>query len=156
MKESGYLTSASPFKFPVPAFVATAAYAGTQKEVDTTTPPGVSLGQSPMTATHLKGQTMTLTFKSLSRNGKNAFYSGAATTLRFALSVFPNKSYPQTITVPDDTFASPRAVKVKTTVAERKAARAALPKPTLAERAAKAQKRADELKAKLADQHAGM
>lgn len=100
------------------------------------------------TVTEARGpqeKTMTLTQKGLSKNGKNAFYSGAATTLRFALSAFPNKTAPTTIEVPDGVFAQ---VAPKLTKEERKAARAAKPKATLAEKIAQREAALARLKAK--------
>jgi hypothetical protein len=82
-------------------------------------------------------KTMTLTFKNLSKNGKTAFYSGAATVLRLALTAFPDKNYPASFEVADGVFAPAKVAKVAMTPEEKaaaKAARAALPKPTLAER----------------------
>lgn len=86
---------------------------------------------------------MTLTYKQSSKNGKVAYYSGAATTLRIGVSAFPNKTAPQTIEVPDGIFAGP---KPKLTKEERKALRASQPKPTLAQRAEAAEARARKLR----------
>jgi len=99
---------------------------------------------------------MTLTLKGLSKNGKAAFYAGAATTVRIQLSAFVDQTAPQAIAVPDGAFAPPRQPKPKLTPEERKALRASRPKPTLAERAAAAQKRADALAAKAAEAEAGL
>jgi len=91
---------------------------------------------------------MTLTLKGLSKNGKAAYYTGAAVTIRIALQAFVDQTAPQAISVPDGAFAPAKPV---LTPEERKALRAARPKPTLAERAAAAQKRADALAAKAAE-----
>lgn len=91
---------------------------------------------------------MILTRKSISKNGKAAYYTGAAQTLRFPLGVFPNKTAPESITVTDDLFAPARQPKVKETKEERKARLAALPKPTLAEKIAKREAALAALKAK--------
>lgn len=53
------------------------------------------------------------------------------------------------------TFAEPKAAKAKLTPEERKAARAAAPKLTLAERVAKAAERTEKLRAKLAAEQVG-
>lgn len=143
-------------KIPVPAFVKTASYVGTQEVVDTTQsvvvsctqigreaiPPDGSVGQG----TFHKDKTMTLTLKGLSKNGRAAFYSGAVTPIRLNLATFPNKTAPATIEVPDGTFAAGKAPKVKLTKEER----AALPKPTLAEKIAKREAQLAKDKAKLA------
>lgn len=89
---------------------------------------------------------MVLTFKGLSKNGRAAFYSGAASPVRFQLSAFPGKQHPDSIEVVGDVFATAKAAKVKMTKEER----AALPKPTLAERIAKREAQLAKDKAKLA------
>ena len=93
---------------------------------------------------------MTFTLKGLSKNGKQAIYTGATQNLRFPVGAFEGKVAPQTIT-DLSVFAAPvvKPPKVKMTPEERKAARAAKPKPTLAEKVAAAQKRAAALQAKL-------
>ena len=93
---------------------------------------------------------MTFTLKGLSKNGKQAIYTGAIQNLRFPVGAFEGKVAPQTIT-DLSVFAAPvvKTPKVKMTPEERKAARAAKPKPTLAEKVAAAQKRAAALQAKL-------
>lgn len=145
-------------KFPVPAFVPTAAYATEQKGVDTTTRLSVSLAQPlPITATNVKlsrRMTMTLTLKGLSKNGKAAFYGGAAVTLRLSLAAFPNKTPPTTIEVADGVFSAAKAPKVKMTIEERKAARAAAPKLTLAEKIARREAALAKDKEKLAKESA--
>ena len=98
---------------------------------------------------------MKLTFKGYSRNSKNAFYSGAAVAIRIPLSAFPEKQAPQEFEVADGVFApakvkAVREPKRKLTAEER----AALPKPTLAEKARKAQERADRLAKKAAEAEA--
>lgn len=95
-------------------------------------------------------KTMALTLKGLSKNGKQAFYSGAAQVIRIAVGAFPGKTAPQTIPVPDGVFEGPRQPKAKMTAEERKALRAAKPKPTLAERIAKREAQLAKDKAKLA------
>lgn len=131
----------------------------TQKSVDTVSVVEVtSQGTPPLAApetTSTRSRPMILQFKSLSRNGKNAFYTGAAVAIRVPLSAFPNKTQPDQIEVADGVFAPAKAAKVKMTAEERKAARAAKPKPTLAEKAAKAKERADKLAAELAAANEG-
>lgn len=93
---------------------------------------------------------MELTFKSLSKNGKNAFYGGAATVIRIALSAFPDKQAPAVIDVNDGVFAPAKQPKVRETKEERKARLAAQPKPTEAEKIARAEAALAKRKAKLA------
>ena len=124
-----------------------------QKAVDTAR--GVVIGslQSQDAATETnRSRTMTLTFKSLSKNGKNAFYSGAANVLRFPIAAFVNKQHPTTIEIVGEggDLAPAKQPKAQMTAEERKAARAARPKPTIAEQAKRAQERADKLAAKAA------
>lgn len=118
---------------------------GSQKLSATAIQPTPSVGQ------HNKEQNYmaTLTFKGLNRKGNVAIYSGLKTSVRIALASFADKTAPQELTI-DGPFTEGAAQKVKMTAEERKAARAAKPKPTLAERAAAAQKRADALAAKVA------
>jgi len=127
---------------------------GTQKVVDTAAADEVKLDQPQGEATETQASrstnTMNLSFKSLSKNGKNAFYSGAAVAIRIPLSAFPDKQAPASIEVADGAFAPAKEPKVKMTAEERKTARANKPKPTLAELAKRAQDRADKLAAKLA------
>jgi len=81
--------------------------------------------------TPAKENRMNLQYKGLSKNGKNAFYTGPATALRFPLSAFVDKKAPQSIDVADVFAVKPvKTPKVKLT----KEQRAALPKPTLAEK----------------------
>lgn len=94
---------------------------------------------------------MQLQFKSLSKNGKQAFYSGAAKPIRFALTAFVDGIAPEVIEVADGTFAAPKPPKVKLTAEERKALRAAKPKPTLAEVIAQREAKLNKLKAQLAE-----
>ena len=151
----------------VPAFVPTSAYAGvrvsdlpaaksgpeeksfsTQIALDNVDAIGLLLVHRPIQAIetgNIKEQkNMTLTYVKLSRNGKNAFYSGAAIPFRIPLSAFPGKTAPQTIEVTGEPFAPARQPKAKLTKEER----AALPKPTLAEKIAKREKALADLKAK--------
>ncbi|MES2360010.1 MAG: hypothetical protein V4529_16845, partial [Gemmatimonadota bacterium] len=107
---------------------------GTKKSVDTA--PSLEVDSIQLLAiTPHKEKQMTITLKTLSKNGKQAYYSGAAQILRFPLGVFPGKVAPASFTVTDDLFApaSVKEAKPKLTAEERKAARAAKPKPTLAE-----------------------
>ncbi len=91
-------------------------------------------------------KTMTLTLKNLSKNGKRAIYSGALQSINFTLGLFPNKTAPASIEVADGVFAVSKPAKVKLTKEER----AALPKPTLAERIAKREAQLAKDKAQLA------
>ena len=130
-----------------------------QKVLDIATQDEVSCPQvesnSAIDAAAKKQQehTMTLTFKSLSKNGRAAIYAFGRNSVRFALGSFADKKYPNAIEAsPSEgaSFVEPAAPKVKLTAEERKAQRAAKPKPTLAERAAAAQKRAEKLAAQAA------
>lgn len=133
----------------VPAFVRTASYVGTQKTLDSATRPEVSLDGTPQPAANFnsvqKQETvMQLTLVGHSKNGRAAFYAGAAQRLRISVGAFPNKTAPTTIEVADGAFAPARQPKAKLTKEER----AALPKPTLAEKIAKREAALAALKAK--------
>jgi hypothetical protein len=102
---------------------------------------------------------MILTYKSSSKNGKQAYYSGAALVQRFVVKGFKGGVAPASFEVVDGVFEEPKvkaekvklsAEEKKAAAAERKAARAAKPKPTLAELAQRAQDRANKLAAKAA------
>ncbi len=150
-KEWDELKARGPIEFPVPAFVQSAAYVVEQKVIDAGCAPIVVSVQSPTKTTNFQEvRKMTLTLKGLSKNGENAFYAGARVALRIRVGAFPDKVAPSTIEVADGVFAPGKQPKVKLTAEERKALRAAKPKPTLAERAATAQARADKLAAKAA------
>lgn len=93
---------------------------------------------------------MTLSLKGLDKRGRNAIYTGSAVALRIPVGAFPEKTAPASIDVADGIFAGPKAPKAQMTAEERKAARAAQPKLTLAEKVAKAEERAAKLREKLA------
>lgn len=145
------VTLQRPFQVPVPAFVPSASYVGAGESkadrnfsLDTITRLGVESLQAekaapPIPAANERKKMMDLTLKGTSRNGKRAIYGGAANTFHIPVSAFPNRTPPQTISVADGTFepAKVKQPKVKMTPEERAAARAAKPKPTLAERIAK-------------------
>lgn len=126
-----------------------------QKVVDMSSSLEVDCQKSAIMPQGLEKKVMVLTFKGLSKNRKNAFYSGAKNVQRFALSGFVGKEAPASFEVADGVFEPTAAPKVKLSAEERKAQRAAQPKPTLAELAQRAQARADKLKAK-ADAASGM
>ncbi len=141
--------------------VVDSAASGGVDSVQTSEPQAIPQAASTSAARDQQPQekTMTLTLKNLSKNGKNAFYAGAATTLRFALSAFPSRQAPTSFTVSDGIFAEPKTAKAAMTVEEKaaaKAARAALPKPTLAERIAKREAQLAKDKAKLQAQSASL
>lgn len=119
-----------------------AAYA--KKSVDNAHQVAVTLPKSPMTAQAGSSKKMTLTYKGLSKNGKQAFYSGAVRTLKFSLAVFPDKTAPDSITVDDGAFRAAGEKKAKMSKEER----AALPKPTLAEVIKRREAALEKLKAK--------
>jgi hypothetical protein len=91
---------------------------------------------------------MQLNLKGLDKRGRNAIYTGAAVSIRIPIGAFPDKQPPQTLEVGDG-FAGPKEPKARMTPEERKAARAAQPKLTLAEKVAKAEQRTAALRAKL-------
>lgn len=97
---------------------------------------------------------MTLTLAGQSKNGKAAFYTGAAQRLRIPVGAFPDKTPPQTFEVADGVFAPARQPKAKMTAEERKAARANAPKLTLAERIAKREAQLQKDKERLAAEQA--
>jgi hypothetical protein len=97
---------------------------------------------------------MTLTLTGHSKNGRAAFYSGARQPVRYSLALFPNKVAPETIPMEDGIFAPGKQPKVKLTPEERKAAAAAKPKLTLAEKIARAEEKLAAAKAKLAKEAA--
>lgn len=144
----------APLRFPVPRFVASRAYVGTQKAVDNASSVVIQSGSrtSPST-TQQKGQkTMQLTKAGTSKNGKAAFYDGAKQRLRIPLGVFAGGQAPDTIDVPEGLFEAKPTPKYKMTAEERKAARAAAPKLTLAEKIAKREEALARLKAKAAQE----
>ena len=113
--------------------------------------------KTPISASLTRRRTVTLTLKGHSKNGKTAFYTGAATVIRISLGAFINKQAPTIIEVEPD-FAPVKAPRVKLTAEERaarnaaaKAARAAAPKPTLAEKIARREALLARDKAKLAE-----
>lgn len=91
--------------------------------------------------------TMQLTLKGLNAKRTTAIYSGTLGSIRIGLSAFPGKTAPETIEVGGEVFAvkAPKVAKAKLTKEER----AALPKPTAAERVAKMEERLAKAKAKL-------
>ena len=96
-------------------------------------------------ATKGTNQMATLSLKGYSKNGKTALYSGLRTVTRLSATNFDGAA-PSTIEVNADNFAAARVAESK---AERKARLAALPKPTIAERAAKLEAKAAKLRASL-------
>lgn len=147
-------------RFPVPAYVPFLAldlpsqtiFAERKISLDKEIAPEVSLQKLDMTSTKAaqkqpqENSTMTLSLKNLTKNGKAAIYTGAVQPIRLSLSVFPDKTAPQTIEVPEGIFTGARVAKAKLTKEER----AALPKPTLAQKAEKARLRAEKLAQELA------
>ncbi len=95
-------------------------------------------------------KTMRVTKRGQSKNGKATFYEGAGAPLRFQNNVFVDNTPPDTIDFAEGIFKAPRAPKVKLTPEERKAARAAKPKPTAAEKLAKLEEKAAKLRAEAA------
>lgn len=95
-------------------------------------------------------KTMTLTLKGLDKRGRNGIYTGAAVAIRIPVGAFPDKTAPASLEVGDGQLAGPKAKRSQMTPEERKAARKAQPKLTLAEKVAKAEERAAKLREKLA------
>jgi len=149
---------------PVPSFVPTASYVGTQKEMIIPSRSMVSLAGQGSSNSFSRGEAemkheahdsetpnpvLTLTFTGLSKNGKAAFYSGAARQLRLPVGLFAGQP-PASFSVANGIFVA-KAVKVakkKLTKEER----AALPKPTLAEKIAKKEAQIARLKASLQEE----
>ena len=135
---------------------------GPQKSVDTEPPAAVDSTQINSSEVVVEATSepnpeprttnMTLTLKGTSKNGKVAFYSGAAQTVRLQTGLFAGGTAPQAIEVPDGTFLG---AKVKLTKEERKAARATAPKPTLAEKIAKREAALARLREKAAKEASG-
>ena len=90
---------------------------------------------------------MQLTLKGLNAKKTTAIYSGTLGSVRIGISAFPGKTAPATIDV-EDVFAVKAAKEAKAKLTKEE--RAALPKPTEAEKIAKMQERLDRAKAKLA------
>lgn len=116
--------------------------------------PSIPLVESPLTVhpaptAQKDKQTMKLTLKGLNRKQTTALYSGTPGTVRIGLAAFPNKTAPAEIEVAGGVFAvkAPKAAKVKLSKEER----AALPKPTTAEKIAKMEARLVAAKKKLED-----
>jgi hypothetical protein len=87
---------------------------------------------------------MVLTLKTLTKNGKQAIYTGLRTAIRIALVSFVDKAAPETLEIIGPVLGA-RVPRAKMTQEEKDAAKLArknAPKPTLAERAARAQARA--------------
>jgi hypothetical protein len=89
---------------------------------------------------------MTLTLVGTSKNGKRAFYTGASHRQNYAVEGFVGEVAPKSFEVPDGVFTPGKQPKAKLTKEER----AALPKPTLAEKIAKREAALAALKAKAA------
>jgi hypothetical protein len=130
------------------------------KVVDTETRDGVDLLKSPIKAAEesesnpaqQEHRKMTLSLKGNSKNGKYAIYVGAASPIRVALANFAERQAPATLVVVGEGGAdlvAAKQPKPKLSAEERKALRASQPKPTEAERIAKAEERLAKRKAKL-------
>ncbi len=126
--------------------------------VDNPVPQEVSSHQStptsalPATPPANQEQNMDITLtlsKKPRKSTRIVIYESPLNSVQFLRTAF-GATLPETLTLSGDGFAEPKAAKVKETKEERKARLAALPKPTLAEKVAAAQKRADALREKLA------
>lgn len=116
-------------------------------------PPAAPAGGSPARSTSME-QTITLTLNEAPRKSERLiFYTGGHIhTVQFLKTAFPEGVPPKTLTITGN-FAevpAPKVPRAKETPEERKARLAAMPKLTLAEKVAKAEKRAQELREKLA------
>ena len=130
-----------------------AAMNETQKSVDTSCEVVVRSLNAPIMALPIQERTMTLTLKGLNRRGTQAIYTGLRTAVRFPLAAFLNKTAPTVIKIEGD-FAPPTAPKAKLTAEQKEAAKLArknAPKPTEAERIARAEAALAKRKAKLAE-----
>jgi hypothetical protein len=122
-----------------------------QKGVDSPAATVIELGQPSIPEAadrkpNERNKTM-LTLKGLSKNGKRGIYVGAAKAVYFDKDAFADGNLPQTIDIPGLKAKEERVPKAKMTPEERKAARAARPKPTLAERIARSEARLASLRA---------
>ena len=151
--------------FPVPAFVASAAYVieTPKKVVDKTPAHEVSFARYVVNSDdsrvgQIKETVMNLTKIGTSKNGKKTSYAGAARKLTFANAAFVNSTAPDAFDVADGVFAPAvvKTPKVKMTAEERKAARANKPKLTLAEKIAKREEQIAKMKAKLTSDNASL
>lgn len=94
--------------------------------------------------------TMTFQLKGLNKKGNQAIYTSGRHQVRFGVKGFVDGVTPETIEI-DAPLTVPvvKEPKVKMTAEERKAARAAKPKPTVAEKLEAARKRVEKLQASL-------
>lgn len=117
--------------------------------------PAPTPGMTPAPSRNEHTMNLTLKRSDAARKGVRLviynFTDGRAGSVQFLRTAFPKDAVPDTITMEGD-FAEyvPKEAKVKETAAERKARLAALPKLTLAEKVARAEKRTADLRAKLA------
>jgi hypothetical protein len=145
----GFLPRRGPLAFPVPPFIFSASYAC----IPIVDPVG-SL-HAVRTPPNFKDKIMILNRTGYNKKNTQAFYGGAARSIRIDVGAFPSKQAPETIEVADGVFEAkvvkvPRAKMTPEEKAAAKAAKANAPKPTLAERVAAAEARTAALKAKLA------
>ncbi len=119
-----------------------------QKIVDTQNAASVKSAQQPIPAAQ-EIIMQTLTLKGTSKNGKNALYNGTSHVHRFPIASFVGGTAPHQIHVADGTFLAGKVAKRKLSKEER----AALPKPTLAEKIARREAALAKMKAQL---HADM
>jgi hypothetical protein len=146
----------------VPAAVEQAEAAQTEQPENISAAPAEIAGQTPTDVVvsevaaitlhdseEKKEKTMTLTFKNLNKKQTQAIYSGIRGAVRFPLSAFENRQAPQTLDVTGP-FAEAAKPKAQMSAEERKAARAAAPKPTLAEKIAKREAQLQRLREKAA------
>jgi hypothetical protein len=89
-----------------------------------------------------------LTLKKLDKRERYGIYTGSAVSIRLPLGAFPNKTAPETVEFAG--LLGPREKKAPLTAEERKAARAAKPKLTNAEKLAKREAALEKLRAKVA------
>jgi len=93
---------------------------------------------------------MTFQLKRLNKKGNQAIYTSGRHLVRFGVKGFIDGVTPETIEIDAPlTVPAVKEPKVKLTAEERKAARAAKPKPTMAEKIAAAKARVEKLQASL-------
>jgi hypothetical protein len=140
---------ARPLGTPRPKRIAAKKIVSKDAELLVDTPPApVVESPKPITASSVE-HPMTLTFKSLNKKNTAAIYTGARTSIRISTANFADKVPPPSLS----DFSALLAAKVaapKLTKEERAALRASKPKPTEAERIARAETALAKRKAKLA------
>lgn len=133
---------------PATADVSSAASMETSVTLDSSS----SVETSTQTAKDTTTMVISLTRDNKARKSNAVTYTAAGYngSVRFSKSFFADKTGPESLTLDSETFAAARQPRAKMTPEERKAARAAAPKLTPAEKLAKIEERAAKLRAKIA------